>query len=56
MPVGRRQKMIGEFNNNPDCRVFSASLLAGIIKQLDRRQLAKLFRFSSRTEPHSIVS
>ena len=29
MPVGKRQKMIGEFNKNPDCRVFCASLLAG---------------------------
>lgn len=29
MPVAKRQKMIGEFNNNPDCRVFCASLLAG---------------------------
>ncbi len=29
MPVGKRQKMIGEFNSNPDCRVFCASLLAG---------------------------
>ncbi len=29
MAAGKRQKMIGEFNNNPDCRVFCASLLAG---------------------------
>ncbi|MBU1567557.1 MAG: DEAD/DEAH box helicase [Proteobacteria bacterium] len=29
MPVGKRQKMIGEFNTHPDCRVFCASLLAG---------------------------
>jgi SNF2 family DNA or RNA helicase len=29
MPVGKRQKMIAEFNTNPDCRVFCASLLAG---------------------------
>jgi len=29
MPVGKRQKMIGEFKNNSDCRVFCASLLAG---------------------------
>lgn len=29
MPVGKRQQMIDEFNNDPDCRVFCASLLAG---------------------------
>ncbi len=29
MPVGKRQKMITEFNTQPDCRVFCASLLAG---------------------------
>ncbi len=29
MPVAKRQKMIGEFNNKPECRVFCASLLAG---------------------------
>ena len=29
MPAGQRQKMIGEFNTGPDCRVFCASLLAG---------------------------
>ncbi len=29
MGVGKRQKMINEFNENPDCRVFCASLLAG---------------------------
>ncbi len=29
MPIGKRQKMIGDFNNNPDRRVFCASLLAG---------------------------
>jgi superfamily II DNA or RNA helicase len=29
MPVRKRQKMIDAFNNNPDCRVFCASLLAG---------------------------
>lgn len=29
MSVDKRQKMIDEFNNNPDCRVFCASLLAG---------------------------
>jgi len=29
MAAGKRQKMIGEFNTNPDCRVFCASLLAG---------------------------
>ncbi|MFH0782856.1 MAG: DEAD/DEAH box helicase [Pseudomonadota bacterium] len=29
MPVGKRQKMINEFNTDPDCRVFCASLLAG---------------------------
>ena len=29
MPVRKRQKMIDEFNTNPDCGVFCASLLAG---------------------------
>ncbi len=29
MPAGKRQKMITTFNNDPDCRVFCASLLAG---------------------------
>ncbi|MDP3480849.1 MAG: DEAD/DEAH box helicase [Desulfoprunum sp.] len=29
MPVGKRQKMIAEFNQNPSCSVFCASLLAG---------------------------
>lgn len=29
MPVGKRQKMIAEFNENPGCNVFCASLLAG---------------------------
>jgi superfamily II DNA or RNA helicase len=29
MAVGKRQKMIDEFNQDPDCRVFCASLLAG---------------------------
>lgn len=29
MPVTTRQKMITDFNTNPDCRVFCASLLAG---------------------------
>ena len=29
MAAGKRQKMICEFNTNPDCRVFCASLLAG---------------------------
>ena len=29
MPVKTRQKMISDFNTNPDCRVFCASLLAG---------------------------
>ncbi len=29
MPVGKRQKMIDEFNKDGDCRIFCASLLAG---------------------------
>ena len=29
MPVGKRQKMIADFNEDPDCKVFCASLLAG---------------------------
>jgi superfamily II DNA or RNA helicase len=29
MTVSKRQKMIDRFNNDPDCRVFCASLLAG---------------------------
>ena len=29
MPVGKRQKMIDAFNEDPGCRVFCASLLAG---------------------------
>ena len=29
MAVGKRQKMIDRFNNDNDCRVFCASLLAG---------------------------
>ena len=29
MSLTRRQQMIGRFNNDPDCRVFCASLLAG---------------------------
>jgi SNF2 family DNA or RNA helicase len=29
MAVGKRQKMIDQFNNDPTCRVFCASLLAG---------------------------
>jgi len=29
MPAGKRQKMIAEFNENPACNVFCASLLAG---------------------------